>query len=278
MSEMQSETVAAEPVGSGDAEWDAAGAEAAAEVPAEPTPEPVPVVEPTPVAAEPDPDYTFSTLESGQKELRLATGEIYRGKDDAEVMANLAKGKVESNRYIQQLKNPPPPPVTAPVAIHSQVDPAAQAIADFTAQGLGFRDAAEMKAAIAEFRDTSQRSSQQSQEITEQREAIGFIQATPDYVPSESNNARIEGWVKGKGLPYTAENLADAFYALRGRGMLENIPAAATPVSAKPNIMPPPPSGNSPLSPVGKPTLTVDDIEKMSVAEIEELYASGTFG
>jgi hypothetical protein len=101
------------PAGSGDADFDAALAAASAE----PAAEPPAAGEPEPAVAEPaaaDPDFTFATLENGQREMRLATGQVYRGKDDAELYGQLAKAQVAASRRITELSRAPEPAAPLP--------------------------------------------------------------------------------------------------------------------------------------------------------------------
>lgn len=274
MSEQAIENAPVEPVGSGDAEWDAAQHEAQAENPVqapEPVAEEAPVAPETPVAAEPDADFTFATLESGQKELRLSTGEVYRGATDAEVMANLAKGKVEANRHIQQLKQPAAPtPASVTAPAKPAIDPAAEAIADYAAQGFGFANAAAMREAIGQFQQSSNNFSTSAQEMAEQQQAMSFIKSTPDFVATPANGERIDNFIRERKLPYTQQSMEDAFYALKGRGLLEGKPVTPTAVAdTRKNNMPAPPTGNSPVSPIGGTQKTLAELEAMTTQELE---------
>ena len=127
------------PAGSGDADFDAALAQVA---PTEPVAEPAvePVVEP--VA---DQDFTFSTLENGQREMRLSTGQVYRGKDDAELYSQLAKAQISASKRITELSHAATPvtPV-APVAPEPPVDATALAIADLMAPAFGKKNGIEL--------------------------------------------------------------------------------------------------------------------------------------
>src|SRR5665213_701729 len=79
-----------------------------------------------------DPDFTFSTLENGQREMRLSTGQVYKGKDDAELYGQLAKAQVAASKRITELSHAPAPvapPAAAAPAIPEAVDSTALAIA-----------------------------------------------------------------------------------------------------------------------------------------------------
>ena len=99
------------PAGSGDPDFDAALVQAGGDPAPEPVAEP-PAVEPPatdPVPPAADPDFTFSTLENGQREMRLSTGQVYKGKDDAELYGQLAKAQVAASKRITELSHAPAP-------------------------------------------------------------------------------------------------------------------------------------------------------------------------
>lgn len=233
-----------------------------------------PVVEAAPVAEDAEPqDITFSTLENGEKQVRLATGEVYRGKDDSEVMRKMGMGKIEASRTIHSLKNPPPPPPQAPspAAQAAEMDATAKIMADYTAQGLGYKNSAEMLEEISLFRSQSQQLGLSMQQQKEAQVMDNFMRATPDFTPTQANAEKIDEILTKLNLPLNADTLRFAHSAVKGQGLYE---AAATPqvaIAAPPrNYMPPPPSGNAPAA-TGRGYPSIMEQEAMSLDELDSL-------
>lgn len=80
----------------------------------EPTPAPQPAASVVAPPAEPQP-YTVTETPEGV-EIRLETGSVYKGKNWQEAALAAAKGKVEADKTLHQLKTQTPAPVEVPAA------------------------------------------------------------------------------------------------------------------------------------------------------------------
>ena len=262
------------PAGSGDPDFDAALVEAGSD--------PAPVVETpgeeTPAAepAVPDSDFTFSTLENGQREMRLSTGQVYRGKDDAELYGQLAKAQVAASRRITELSRTPEP--VAPVApiptAPDVVDPTALAIADLMAPAFGAKNGAELVAAFAE----QQRIANAQQEFMAAQqanfEAANFFRAVPEFSKSQADADRIDGFLQENGLPFNAKTAEMAYYTLKAKGEMNAAPVPNRAAAPK-NNMPPPPVGTAPAN-TGKGTPSEADLWKMTADELQEFLTTAS--
>jgi hypothetical protein len=230
------------------------------EIPAEAAPASEP-------AAPTDSPFRITALQNGEQEVTLATGQKYRGKDLNEVLGKVAAAQVEASRTISELRRAPqqqeapkpaePAQQSAPTA---QIDPAAQVLADMTAQGLGFRDAAELKTAIAQFRETSAGFNQTIEQQRNDAAAREFVTSTPDFVATPANVAKMGDVFEEFQWEPTAKNFKAAFDILKGRGHLEAVTSeqVATPNRASngqflpKSAMPTPPTPAAP-TPVAAP-------------------------
>ena len=233
-----------------------------------------PVVEAAPVAEDAEPqDITFSTLENGEKQVRLATGEVYRGKDDSEVMRKMGMGKIEASRTIHSLKNPPPPPPQAPspAAQAAEMDATAKIMADYTAQGLGYKNSAEMLEEISLFRSQSQQLGLSMQQQNEAQMMDNFMRATPDFTPTQANAEKIDEILTKLNLPLNADTLHFAHFAAKGQGLYTAAAPPQVAIAAPPrNYMPPPPSGNAPAA-TGRGNPSIMEQEAMTLEELDSL-------
>jgi hypothetical protein len=261
------------PAGSGDADFDAALVEASAEPTAEPVAEPEPVAAAEPPAA--DPDFTFATLENGQREMRLSTGQVYRGKDDAELYGQLAKAQVAASRRITELSRTPEPvaPV-APVAAPA-VDPTALAIADLMAPAFGVKNGSELVAAFAAQQETAQRQQEFMAAQQANFEAANFFRAVPEFSKSQADADKIDQFLQTNQLPFNAKTAEMAYYTLKAKGEMSVAPAAPARNGAPKNGMPPPPVGTAPAN-TGKGAPTEADLWNMSADQLQELLTAGS--
>lgn len=258
------------PVGSGDADFDAALAQASAP---EIVPEVPPVVEAAPEAPAADPDFTFATLENGQREMKLATGQVYRGKDDAELYGQLAKAQVAASRRITELSRTPESP--APVApAPAAVDPTSLAIADLMAPAFGLKNGTELVAAFAEQQRiaNAQQEYMASQQIN--FEAANFFRAVPEFSKTQADADKIDQFLQTNKLPFNAQTAEMAYYTLKAKGEMTTAPAAAPRATAPRNAMPPPPSGTAPAN-TGKGAPTEADLWNMTADQLQELLTAG---
>lgn len=242
--------------------------EPSAEVTPEPTPEPPPVNQ----------DFTFSTLENGEREVRLSSGEVFKGKTDADVIQALANSKLEATRYIQQLKSAPAP-VTNPTPVQSeqpQIDAATMALVDMIAPAFGVKSGTELIAGWQNMQKQQGEFGNIAQETRLQQTAADFIRTTPDFIITPANTERMEKTLDAMGLQPTVENLKFVHYSLKGQGLYEQViapttaPRTANGQFAPQNTMPLPPNGSAPAAPTGKGTPTESDFSKMTTAELGE--------
>jgi hypothetical protein len=261
------------PAGSGDADFDAALAQAN-EAPnpettlaSDPTPEPIA----DPAAPIEDPDFTFATLENGQREMRLATGQVYRGKDDAELYGQLAKAQIAASRRITELSRTPEPvaPPPAAPAAPDAIDPTALAIADLMAPAFGAKNGAELVAAFAEQQRVA---ASQGEFLEAQRanmEAANFFRAVPEFSKSQADADRIDQFLQTNGLPFNAQTAEMAYHTLKAKGEMTTAPATSRATAPK-NGMPPPPTGTAPAN-TGKGAPNEADLYSMTTEQLAEL-------
>jgi len=273
---MNEPTIPQEPTvsaGSGDADFDAALVEAGTTPVETPAPE-VPETPDTPAAPAEDPDFTFATLENGQREMRLATGQVYRGKDDAELYGQLAKAQVAASRHITELSSRQPAPVAPPPAAPEAVDPTALAIADLMAPAFGVKNGAELVAAFAE----QQRIANAQQEFMGAQqanyEAANFFRAVPEFSKSQADADKIDQFLQTNGLPFNANTAEMAYHTLKAKGEM-TVAAATTRTAAPKNNMPPPPAGTAPAN-TGKGAPTETDLYAMTTEQLANLIGIGS--
>lgn len=264
------------PAGSGDPDFDAALVEAGGDpAPVADPPAAAPTPDPTPEPV-PDADFTFSTLENGQREMRLSTGQVYRGKDDAELYGQLAKAQVAASRRITELSRTPEP--VAPVApiptAPDVVDPTALAIADLMAPAFGAKNGAELVAAFAE----QQRIANAQQEFMAAQqanfEAANFFRAVPEFSKSQADADRIDQFLQTNNLPFNAQTAEMAYYTLKAKGEMNAAPVT-TRAAAPKNNMPPPPVGTAPAN-TGKGTPSEADLWNMTADQLQELLTTAS--
>lgn len=264
------------PAGSGDADFDAALAqvtptEPVAEPAVEPVAEPVPEPVAVPIAEQ---DYTFTTLENGQLETRLATGQVYRGKDEAELRKELIKAQVAASRRITELSHTPDTvaPVVPPV-VEQPVDATALAIADLMAPAFGAKNGKELVEAFAE----QQRIANQQQEFMAAQqanfEAANFFRAVPEFSKSQADADRIDHFLQENNLPFNAKTAEMAYYTLKAKGEMSVAPAPTRQAAPK-NTMPSPPAGTAPAN-TGKGAPTEADLWNMTADQLQELITAG---
>ena len=219
------------------------------EAPPAATPPPV-----APVTPEAPADYRINTLENGQREVILNTGQRYIG-DPETVINELAKAQYNASKYITDLKSQIPAAPLAPVDAGPQIDPTAKALADLTAQGMGFRDA-------ADYMGQMQQIQQYTQQAQLNQVAANFIATTPDYPVSEENANKVDATLAAFNLPATPETLKLVHNHLKATGQYV-IPPQSQQVQ-RPPAMPMPPNGQQ-AQPTGP--ITDDQIWAMNPQE-----------
>jgi hypothetical protein len=262
------------PAGSGDPDFDAALLEAGTP----PAEKDAPPADAPPTDAPPaeDPDFTFATLENGQREMRLATGQVYRGKDDAELYGQLAKAQVAASKRITELSARPEPvaPIAPTPVTPEAVDPTALAIADLMAPAFGVKNGAELVAAFAE----QQRIANAQQEFMGAQqanmEAANFFRAVPEFSKSQADADKIDQFLQTNNMPFNANTAEMAYYTLKAKGEMTAAPTT-TRAAAPKNGMPPPPAGTAPAN-TGKGAPTEADLWSMSADELAELLTSAS--
>lgn len=265
------------PAGSGDADFDAAMLEAGGAAPvvepvADPAPEP-PAAEAPPAA---DPDFTFTTLENGQREMKLATGQVYRGKDDAELYGQLAKAQIAASRRITELSRPAEPvaPILPQPSSPAAIDPTALAIADLMAPAFGVKNGTELVAAFAEQQRVANAQQEYMAAQSANMEAANFFRAVPEFSKSQADADKIDQFLQTNQLPFNAKTAEMAYYTLKAKGEMAATVAAPVRAAAPKNGMPAPPQGTAPAN-TGKGATTEAELYAMTTAELEELIMGG---
>lgn len=257
------------PIGNEDAELQAAFPDAfpKEDAPVEVAPEPAaePVTEP--VA---NPDFTFATLENGEREMRLATGQVYRGKDDAALFDQLGKAQIAASRRITELSANQPAPV-APTA-EPAIDPTALAIADLMAPAFGLKTGKELVEAFAQQQQTAHTTQEYLETQRSNMEAANFFRNVPEFSKSQADADKIDGFLQENQMPFTAKTAEMAYYTLKAKGEL-SAPVAPARAAAPRNTMPAPPVGTAPAN-TGKGAPTENDLWNMTTAQLEELISS----
>jgi hypothetical protein len=233
---------------------------AAAETPAEPVPSetPAPPAEPPPTP--PPSDFSIATLENGEREIRLESGQVYRGKDDGELLAKMAKAQFEASRTIRELRQPPAPPQPPPPqqAQTPFIDPTAQAIADMIAPMFGVQSGQELVARWQEMNQQIQGFQPIAQQTHLNAVAADFFRQAPDFSITPRNSELLGETMDKLGLPLTVDNMKFAHYALKGQGLYESPTPPSPPTPRSPTgqfapRMPLPPSPSTPTPPPSTP-------------------------
>lgn len=222
---------------------------------------PAPVIEAPPEPV--DPDFNFVTLENGDVEARLSTGEVYKGKNEREVMTKIAKGKVEASRHIQTLNQRPAPAIDPN---KTPVDQSSQVLLDLLAPSLGAKDGASLA-------QTLQDQQQVIAEYRMQQTAAQFFNEVPDFPKTQANTDKFGQTLDEFNLPFTVANAKLVHGYLKANGLYQAVPLRAADGTFAPrvNTMPAPPNGNSP-SPSAP--MTEADIWKMTPDQFQEYRAN----
>jgi hypothetical protein len=256
-----------------------------------PTPTAVVVTEPITV-----PSYTLTDLDNGQQEVKLATGEVFKGTAN-EVLEKLAKSKVDTTEYAKGLKAeletakaaPPPAPAApalpANVTIHTPETEAARNVAfqqqylgaigegrlgDATLLGLAqsLKSTPEQVAMFLEYIPTLVERDQKAQ----QREVLtGFIAENPGF-PGDTPSAQALEQAMGNDA-LTVTNLSKAYALCVMRGTIKPSPTAttATNTTTTPRGTPPPTIPNAaPNTPMAKDPMTMN-ASNSTEAEIDQM-------
>lgn len=200
-------------------------------------------------------DYRINTLENGDREVTLNSGQVYRGSPE-QVINELAKAQYNASRHITDLKSQIPAQPLAPVDLGPQIDPTAKALADLTAQGMGFRNAEEYMARLNQVETFTQQ--QQLNQV-----AANFIATTPDYPVSPENADKIDQTLSAFGLPATPDALKMVHNHLKATGQYVQVPISQQVTRSAPMPMPP----NGQQAPTSNGPVTEDQIWSMSPQE-----------
>lgn len=264
--------------GSGDPAFDEALAQASAD-PVAPAPVAPSAEDPASTNPAPDPvdpDFTFATLENGQREMRLATGQVYRGKDDAELYGQLAKAQIAASRRITELSARPDPvaPASPTPTTPEAMDPTALAIADLMAPAFGVKNGQELVAAFAEQQRIANAQQEYMAGQQANMEAANFFRAVPEFSKSQADADKIDQFLQAHQLPFNANTAEMAYYTLKAKGEMTVAPTT-TRVATPKNQMPAPPVGTAPAN-TGKGTTTEADLWNMTADQLAELLESAS--
>jgi hypothetical protein len=258
------------PAGNEDAEMQAAFPDAFPKAD-EPAPDAIAPVVP-PVEPPPESDFTLTTLENGEREMRLATGQVYKGKDDAELYAQLGKAQVAASRRITELSRPPEPAAPVAPAAPAAIDPTALAIADLMAPAFGLKSGKELVDAFAAQQQTAQTTQEYLAAQRANMEAANFFRAVPEFSKSQADADRIDQFLQTNQLPFTAATAEMAYHTLKAKGEMSAAPVTPR-VTAPKNTMPAPPTGTAPAN-TPKGALTEAELYAMPTADLEALIFS----
>lgn len=215
-------------------------------------PEPVVAApEPVPVVTEPPAEYKINTLENGEREIVMNSGQVFRGTTD-QVMDAMAKSVFHGTKRIAELGQQAPPQQTQPTG--PTIDPTAKALADLTAQGMGFKNADDYMARLNQVEQYTQQ--QQTANMVAQ-----FLTSTPEFPATEENGQKVDALVNQLGMTPSVESWKVAYNHLKATGQLVVNPAAAQ--QQRPAAMPLPPNGQA------APTDTPKGIWEMNDAEFK---------
>lgn len=163
-------------------------------------------------------------------------GEVFKGKDWAEVGPKIAKAKADANAYIKTLKAQPPAQPAAPTPAPEPVDPAVQATRDWMldefAKGLGLSGKDDL---LANFGLMSQTTGQMATNIA----VTEFHQMCPGYVDTPENSAALSSYFPDDfGRFPTAQELKQAYALAVIDGKIIPQTSAQAPAAPRPPVMP----------------------------------------
>jgi hypothetical protein len=239
--------------------------------------------------------YTLTDLGNGQQELKLATGEVFKG-TVTEVLEKVAKSKVDTTEYAKGLKAeletakaapvaPAAPALPANVTIHTNETEAAANVAlqqkylgaigegrigDATLLSLAqsLKSTPEQVATYLEYIPTLIERDQRAQ----QREVLtGFIAENPGF-PGDTPAAQALEQAMGNDA-LTVANLSKAYALCVMRGTIKPTPtsAAATNTTVTPRGTPPPMIPNTtPTNPMPKDPMAMN-ASNSTEAEIDQM-------
>lgn len=225
---------------------------------------------PTNPPAPPTPDQIAKDLAPPEFEIKLATGEVFKGKDEKEVLGKLAKAKEDATyairdreEQIRGLQAPPPSPASEGQKFDPQTyynlfaqDP--QAALTYQLSFLVGLPAEEVAPAIRYSYDVSQHAAALL-------ETSAFHQRHPEFPGGDEATDLMIRKLNEKNMDWTADNLELVFSELSREGRLK--PAQPQPETSH-HVAPPPsfsPSAPSPSSDI------ISSFENLSSAEQEKL-------
>jgi hypothetical protein len=199
--------------------------------------------------------YQLENLPDGNLEVRLITGEVFRG-DPISVTRTIAESNVHTKRYAQGLKaQAQQPQQTAEPMQLNQQQPTAQpteqsTIADYwadqQAKALGFSNKTEMI-------QWGEKMTSFQEQYENERLVTQFVSRCPDFPGTDEANAAVIGIVQANGWQYTPDNL-QAAHALAIRNHVYE-PLSAEAIQAA--------NGNAPqiIRPTAPPMLRTNNPE-----------------
>ena len=192
-----------------------------------------PIAPPVAVTPEIPSDYRVNTLENGQREVVLNTGQVYRGDTDT-LINELAKAQYNASKRITELGQQIPQHIE-PEPVVNGIDPTAKALADLAAQGMGYQNADEL---------TSAMNMMQQSYVQQQLNAVAaqFLATTPDFPKSPENADKLDQTLNSFGLQPTPEALTMVHNHLKATGQYVAVPNAPITQPRAPG-MPMPPNG-----------------------------------
>lgn len=210
-----------------------------------PTPaEPQVAPPPAPAAPPPADGMEFIENQDGTVGIKIATGEVYNGKDWKEAAAKAAKSALDTKVWAKSQAAQQPPAATPQAPVAPAEDPAEVAARKFIADGfakeMGFNNADELKQAWGQVSTTTS-------EIQNQSLAASFLAACPDF-PNTPEAAQSLGAIMDRvHLPNTLEGM-QAAHALALYSKAYQPLVQAPPVTQPQRVAPPTLPTSSPVS------------------------------
>lgn len=182
----------------------------------------VPTVETTP------PPFTV-TQDGGKFKAQLATGEVFEGASDREVLDKVLASKVNTTLWAKGKAQLPdddtlralrPDLFVAPTAVAPKVetaatvDPAQDFLMDTVAKGLGLKDANELKAFVGGIRQSD--AQQQTNRVV-----LDFQRQAPDFPNTNEAFDKLGKFMDEAGIPLTAKGMVAAHLACKATNVYQ---------------------------------------------------------
>jgi hypothetical protein len=199
-------------------------------------------------------------------EVKLATGQVYKGKDYAEVVDKLKAAQEHASIAIRdreaQLKqlreqlSTMPQPTSQPASDKFDKAHYYKLLEDNPIEAQDYIDG---------YRPNAKQAYETVTRVNRMMEVNQFLQMAKDYPNTDENAQLLEAKVSAMGRPMTSDNMFIAYHTLRNEGAIK--PIETEQASYKPPTPPPPLGGTGAQS---TPDL-IAQVDRMTDAELESL-------